>query len=47
MSKDNKYNEIFYKNLGPYDDLFTIGKINIFIIFNYIKIFFYLIFEIC
>ena len=37
VSKNKVYNKIFYNNLGEYDDLFCIGKVNIFIIFIYIK----------
>lgn len=37
VSKNKMYNQIFYDNLREYDDLFCIGKVNIFIIFIYIK----------
>lgn len=37
MSKNEKYNKIFYSNLNDLDDLFCIGKINIFNIFTLIK----------
>lgn len=36
-SKNEEYNKIFYSNLNKYDDLFCIGKINIFSLFRYIK----------
>lgn len=37
MTRNKEYNEIFYEQLGPYDDLLAIGKINIFTIFIYLK----------